>query len=482
MKLKLTSPKVFRFALIIAALAAFAANHLSAQTTEQQKDPSEVQQLKERLKQLEQTVQDLKGQLTNIEASQKTASTEPKPVQVIEAVARDTDVLAKPANTTPAKKPAGGSTFEIYGFAMLDAGYQFGQNHPDWFDVVRPTKLPSFQDEFAPSGNTYFGVRQSRVGVKSTIPTKWGDLKTIFEVELFGSGADAGKTTFRLRHAYGELGQFGAGQNWSVFVDTDAFPNTVEYWGPNGLVWYRNVQIRWMPFKGRNALTIGLERPGASGDQGALKDRIELSGIRPRFGWPDLTANFRMNRDWGHIQIGGILRSIRWIDTVKDQFDFGGKAIGFGGAVSSALKFGSRDVGRFQVTYGTGIENYMNDAPVDIGAETNASAGDPRRPFKGVALPVFGFSGYLDHKWNTKFTSALGYSIVNIQNSNAQRADAFHTGHYASGNLLYSPVERVTIGGEFIWGRRDNFRDGFSSNDYRMQFAFKYNFSKLFEY
>jgi hypothetical protein len=35
----------------------------------------------------------------------------------------------------------------------------------------------------------------------------------------------------------------------------------------------------------------------------------------------------------------------------------------------------------------------------------------------------------------------------------------------------------VLIGGEFQWGKRENFSDGFSFNDYRVQFSFKYNFS-----
>ena len=49
---------------------------------------------------------------------------------------------------------------------MLDMGYQAGQNDPDWFDVLRPTKLPAFEDEFGGDGETYAGVRQSRLGVK----------------------------------------------------------------------------------------------------------------------------------------------------------------------------------------------------------------------------------------------------------------------------------------------------------------------------
>src|SRR5262249_33114004 len=154
----------------------------------------------------------------------------------------------------PSQDTGGESTFQVYGFAMLDAGYEFNQTHPDYFDVLRPTKLPAFKDQFAPSRNTYFSVRQTRLGGKASVPTRFGELKTVFEFELFGSGNNAGQTIFRLRHAYGELGQFGAGQNWSTFVDTDAFPNTVEYWGPNGLVWFRNVQVRWMPLKGKNAL------------------------------------------------------------------------------------------------------------------------------------------------------------------------------------------------------------------------------------
>ena len=90
---------------------------------------------------------------------------------------------------------------DIYGFAMLDMGYQTKQNDPNWFDVLRPTKLPAFKDEFGADGHFFAGVRQSRLGVKGFIPTDVGEIKTIFEFELFGTGVDAGQTTFRLRHA-----------------------------------------------------------------------------------------------------------------------------------------------------------------------------------------------------------------------------------------------------------------------------------------
>ena len=33
-------------------------------------------------------------------------------------------------------------------------------------------------------------------------------------------------------------------------MDIDVFPNSIEYWGPNGMVFFRNVQVRWMPIQG----------------------------------------------------------------------------------------------------------------------------------------------------------------------------------------------------------------------------------------
>jgi len=235
-----------------------------------------------------------------------------------------------------------------------------------------------------------------------------------------------------------------------------------------------------MPLKGKNSVTIALERPGASADLGNYANRIELQGVKPKLAWPDLTGNVRFDRDWGHLQISGILRSIRWVDTNDDEFDLGGSAIGAGVSVSSAINFGKNDVGRFQVTFGQGIQNYMNDAPVDIGARVNL--GNVRRPLIGEALPMWAGSWFLDHTWSEKFSTAAGYSVLSIDNTDGQAANAFHRGHYAVANLVYYPVKNVSFASEFQWGRRTNFLDGFGVNDFRMQFSLKYAFSKMFRY
>jgi hypothetical protein len=388
---------------------------------------------------------------------------------LLSGVASDARAQAAQA---PASQPK--PEMEIYGFAMLDMGYQGEQNDPNWFDVLRPTKLPSFPHEFGRDGRWFSGVRQSRLGVKTTTPTSLGDLKTTFEFELFGVGVDAGQTTFRLRDAWGEVGHFGAGQTNSPFMDGSTFPNTIEFWGPNGMVYFKNVQFRYTPVRGDDEVVFALERPGASGDAGIFARRIELQNVQGRFPLPDVSGHYRATRGWGHVQVAGILRVIRWDDLLEDQFDLSGHATGWGINTTSNVKFGA-DTLHLGAVYGDGVENYMNDAPIDVGTEP--VLGNRRTPVRGEALPIFGLMAFYDHTWNDKWTSSGGYSRVNIDTSSGQLPSDFKIGQYAVGNLLYTPVSNVMAGGEFQWGRRDNNTDGFSSHDYRIQFSFKYNFS-----
>src|SRR5438309_2290664 len=85
------------------------------------------------------------------------------------------------ANTLRAQEEEREKSMEIYGFIMTDVGHDFNQIDPAWFDVVRPTKLPAFENEFGADGNTYFSVRQTRMGFKNYIPSCLGEVKTIFE-------------------------------------------------------------------------------------------------------------------------------------------------------------------------------------------------------------------------------------------------------------------------------------------------------------
>jgi len=118
-----------------------------------------------------------------------------------------TALLAVAGTVVNAQQNDDNKTMDIYGFIMMDAGYNFNQIEPNWFDVVRPTKLPTYKNQYGTDGNFFFSVRQTRLGFKNYFDTPLGKLFTQFEFEMFGTGVDAGQTTIRLRHAYAELGR-----------------------------------------------------------------------------------------------------------------------------------------------------------------------------------------------------------------------------------------------------------------------------------
>jgi len=488
--LRVTRKAVFLFAVLTTAAVWSSVTAQPAQAQSQDRQ-QEIQQLKDELQQMEQTMGEVKARINALEtAPSPSAAPAQRPAKGQKPVEQAEPVVAIPSEAIIRPQidpvPLEGEITEqknsvnFYGFTMLDSGYDFGQNDRAWFDVIRPTKLPSFPNQFAPSGNVYASVRQTRFGVKSSTPTHLGDLNTVFEWELYGTGVDAGQTTLRLRHAYGELGPIGAGQTWSPFMDIGVFPNTVEYWGPTGMAFFRNVQVRWMPVRKKSgSVTIALERPGASGDQGVYADRIELSNIKPRFNFPDLSGNARIDRNWGYLQTAAIVRKIGWVDTSANTTNLGGSGVSWNINLSSNLNLSKKDVAKLSFVYGSGIENYMNDAPFDVGVANNPP--NSKVPIKGVALPVYGVVAFLDHTWSEHFTSSAGYSLLDIVNSNAEKVSDFHKGDYVLANLLYHPIPKVMMGGEFQFGRRENFRDGFTYNDYRVQFSFKYDWDKSFK-
>src|SRR5262245_51288130 len=83
----------------------------------------------------------------------------------------DTEDAASEAAQAPSTSPS----LEVYGFAMLDIGHDFKQIDPNWFDTMRVTKLPTVEDEFGRDHRAFAGVRQSRLGVRTTTPTSLGE-------------------------------------------------------------------------------------------------------------------------------------------------------------------------------------------------------------------------------------------------------------------------------------------------------------------
>jgi hypothetical protein len=372
-------------------------------------------------------------------------------------------------------------SMNIYGFVMADAIYDFKRVDPNWEDTLRVSTIPTRSGTYGDDGNFTFGVRQTRLGFKGNYGA---DASYIFEWELFGVGGDEGQTTPRLRHAWATYKNFGMGQYWSNFMDIDIFPNTIDYWGPTGMVFYRNQQARYSFPMGEDEFSITLEDPGTALTVGKFRDLDpcdvpnpdpECEGLESTLGelfqshndLPDLSVRYRNNGDFGHYQVAGMLRKLGY-----ERLDTGEKdhEVGWGINTSAGLKTWGQDVLKLQVVYGEGIGNYMNDGGIDV-------APDSANPLEAEAeaVELLGISAYYDHYWNERWSTSFGWSMTDLDATDGKLDSEFEKGQIAQINLLHYPRDHVLMGTEFIWGQREDV-GGNTGSDYRIQFSLKVNF------
>ncbi|MGD8577138.1 MAG: DcaP family trimeric outer membrane transporter [Thiohalophilus sp.] len=361
----------------------------------------------------------------------------------------------------------GKTDYDFYGFIQLDAIYDFNRMNSAWKDSLRPSQICSGTVGCGTDGESILSVRQTRFGVATTTPTDLGELKTKLEFELYGVGSDEGKTTPRLRHAYGEIGSFLAGQTWSTFMDIDVFPNTIEYWGPPSMIFWRNIQVRWTPMRDKNSsFAVALESPSSAIDDG------KLSGISPSLSFsgktdfPDVTAHWRTDGDWGHLQIGGLLRSVGYENLASADGEPSGNKTGYGINLSGSYKLSDNGTIKAQLAYGEAIASYFNDGGIDLAPGAGGQA---------ETLPILGWLLFYDHTWNDQWSSSFGWAMTDQDNSAGQTGTAFKSNQYGVVNLLHYPTKATMVGGELQYGEYEQL-DGTTRDDTRMQVSFKFKF------
>ena len=374
--------------------------------------------------------------------------------------------LAAPAHAQDAK------SFEVYGFAMADYIQDFKRVDPAWQDTLRPSKIPTTEGQFGSDGQAMLSIKQSRFGVRGSAPTGGDTLQFQFEFDLYGTGVDAGQTTMRVRHVYGQWGNWLAGQTNTLFMDIDIFPNVIDYWGPNGMAFVRTPQIRWTPVhSGDNTFAVAIEKPGNDIDPGQFREvDPSLGNFQANNEFPDITAQYKLNQSWGHLQIAGILRKLGVENIANPANIVKRDDTGWGVDVTASIKVGARDKVLLGFVKGAGIATYMNDGGVDMAPTTPVVATTQAK-----AVDLTGVSAYFDHYWNTKWSSSIGYSYDEVDNLAGQAGNAFKKGEYFSANILNTPAENILIGAEVLWGKREDF-NGNSGDDSRIQFSVKYNF------
>jgi hypothetical protein len=272
-------------------------------------------------------------------------------------------------------------------------------------------------------------ANQSRLRLGTSTDTSYGALNTVIEGHFWGG-------TFGLRHAYGELGPVLAGQAWSIRGDNHTFADTVEFFGPAGVVAVRTPQLR---------LTL----PLGEGFTGQMAVEPAISGNE----LPTFLAALRYSSGWGAVNVTGAV----------GRYDEGGQNV-----TTHAFHVGAH----LNVTEATRVMATLNMTRGDeqIYAGSAAVATDASGDLKAEDS-IGGIAG-VSHGWSDSIRSGVYFGWVQNDNPAMTVNKAVRTLH---ANVIWSPVSQADIGLEVIHGWRE-INAGTKGEATRVQIGVKYGF------
>ena len=312
-----------------------------------------------------------------------------------------------------------------------------------------------------------FGARESRLFVKTNTPTSVGDLNTHVEFDFYGADGNESVSNshgFRLRHAYGTLGNFLAGQTWTNFMNPASLPDTLDFGGPVGQIFDRQAQVRWtQPFGGPGSATsgqwsVGVENPEAVVQiPGGASFRADTDRL------PDVTGQILFNTSIGKISVHGLVRQVRVDAKTPAVVD---EKLGGAVSVAGVIPTVGKDDFRFTASAGNAIGRYSDGFFPDgvVGSD-----GQIRLPKQ------WGWFAAYRHYWFDQLRSNLVLSTAGENNPAGAPASTNKSTRSAHVNLIWSPVANSDLGLEYIYADRET-EDGLKGHLNRLQASAKYAF------
>jgi len=299
-------------------------------------------------------------------------------------------------------------------------------------------------------------ARESRINFKAKTEQGGHKMGMVLEMDFLGTNDGNEVVTNgsspRMRHFFFTFDNWLFGQTWSTFMDTAALAEAVDFLAsPEGIAFIRQAQVRYTA----GAIQIALENPESWVTNSTNRDVNTI---------PDLTANYKMKMDKGHLQFSGLVRQI-----AVDQGTVSTTEMGYGVGASGKIKVGSTDDVRFNLYYGDGMGRYTSLGLVKDGI----LVGNEIKTVKSTAA-----TAAYRHVWNEKSSSNLIFSMADIDNPGGTAVTS--PGENKSGssiqiNYLYRPIKQVSYGIMYLAGERET-ENGDDGKLSRIQAMAKYSF------
>lgn len=323
-----------------------------------------------------------------------------------------------------------------YGYVKMDFMYDIDQDLGPTLDATQLNTSATSDDP-----NFRAHARQTRLGLKA----KYNDVTLTVEGDFFGSGGNevvSNSYGLRLRHAYGQWGNWTIGQTWSTFMDFAALPPTVEFDGPGGTAFARQELLRYS----FGNLSLAIENP-----EQILR---APEGVSTSEKFPDLIAKYSASGESGSIYAAGVLQSTEILGGLAD----GETVTQFGVHVGGNIKFGDSTImlsglanaGRY------GFYGFANPTVIVDGASAEANEYT-------AVVAAYQYQG---------FTVAYGRVAHDDELLSVGDVDTITTWH---ANYMFSPRKNLTLMAEVSNAKKEDIGGADASNT-RLQFAAQYNF------
>ncbi len=387
--------------------------------------------------------------------------------------------------------PGSDVNLRIGGYAKLDAiarvGGKGGVGSEDNFAPTGIFTRRGVGQTAATDAASNIHARQTRFFVEASKDnTPFGPAKAVIEGDFFGAGGNqvvSNSTTFRLRHAYGQIGGLLAGQFWTTFSDPSTYAETLDFGGPGSQSFIRQAQIRYIHNFG-GGLTIGgaVENPEgrariATPNAAGVTPIVQNGVFTTKDTSPDFIGRVRYEGSWGHVQVSGLTSRtntplLSANPTATTVARPGQGQYGYAALFSAKVKLPfihEKDSVYGQAGYTDGASRYIQDVATQQSVTYNGATG------VGVTLKSYGFFIGYEHWWTNTLRSTGTYGFLRIDSPAFSSVAQLRNTEYAAGNIIWSPWNEVDIGAEVQWGERID-RDGRKGTQTRIQSSLVYRF------
>lgn len=354
--------------------------------------------------------------------------------------------------------PGTDTQYLVGGYAQLDGVLARRQQEGDEQDTFFVSATP-----FGPADSTQrLSIRQSQINWISRTPAAGGHVWTRLEANLFPLDGTTAPTLNQLFVRFDD--RLVVGKTYSTFMDEAMLPTTLDYNGPGGVVFVRQLLARVaMPFGEGGSVQAAVEDPQAD-----LAGGGALVSVRTDPRRPDLAARVRYEGAFGHVQLAGLWRSI----DVTAASPFGSRerhVSGTGISLSGSLAAFGDDTVLWQAATGKGIGRYFNDpiSTTGMGLAPDASL---------ETLRTSGATLYYQRKWTPEWMTVAGASTLWIDAGGAlRRPDELERIVYTSANLVHRFTPTVLGGVELMWGEATRV-NGETATNTRLQVSVRWLF------